>query len=149
MTIPDQTEPAVIHDDSTNHLTIRDSINLASSDDHSPVFVLDFLTDRITVRELIRSRVYQEVKDYNTQQPEYFRGLVQPTEAEQTLNGFRVRKPRQIDWEKQFNLAITAFESNGFLILVDDEQVVELEEEIIITPQTEVTFLKLVPLVGG
>ncbi|NEQ97131.1 MAG: hypothetical protein F6K30_10460 [Cyanothece sp. SIO2G6] len=142
MTTPSNSEPS-------NRLTIRDSVNLASTDDNSPVFVLDFLTECITVRELIRSRVYQEVKDYNTRQPEYFRGLVQPTEAEQTLNGFRFRKPRQIDWEKQFNLAITAFESNGFIILVDDEQVVELEEEIIITPQTEVTFLKLVPLVGG
>ena len=26
---------------------------------------LDVLTERITVRELIRSRVYQEVQDYN------------------------------------------------------------------------------------
>ena len=28
-------------------------------------FVMDLLTERITVRELIRSRVYQEVQDYN------------------------------------------------------------------------------------
>jgi hypothetical protein len=45
-------------------LTIRDANTLNLKDD-SPVFVLDFLTERITVRELIRSRVYQEVKDYN------------------------------------------------------------------------------------
>ena len=114
-----------------------------------PIFVLDFLTERITVRELIRSRVYQEVKDYNTKRTEYFHGLVQPTEAEQTLNGFRMRKPRQIDWEKQFDRAIAAFQGNGFIILVDDEQVTELEEEIAITPDATVTFLKLVPLVGG
>ncbi len=68
-----------------NRLTISDASTLGGE---APVFVLDFLTERITVRELIRSRVYQEVKDYNTQQPEYFRGLVQPTEAEQTLNGY-------------------------------------------------------------
>src|SRR5205807_9397876 len=30
--------------------------------------VLDLLTERITVRELIRSRVYQEVQDYNVNQ---------------------------------------------------------------------------------
>jgi len=107
------------------------------------------LTERITVRELIRSRVYQEVKDYNTLQPEVFRGLVQPTDTERTLNGYKLRRPRQINWEKQFDKAIAAFLGNGFLILVDDEQVTELDEEITIAPETAVTFLKLVPLVGG
>jgi hypothetical protein len=129
-----------------NHLKIFDITTLG---DTGPVFVLDFLTERITVRELIRSRVYQEVKDYNTRQPEYFRSLVQPTDAEQTLNGYKLRNPRQIDWEKQFEQAIAAFQRNGFIILVDDEQVTELEQEIVIQPETAVTFLKLVPLVGG
>src|SRR6266478_4189702 len=44
-------------------------------------FVMDLLTERITVRELIRSRVYQEVQDYNVKTPEYFRGLVGPAET--------------------------------------------------------------------
>lgn len=130
----------------SNPLTIRDENTLGDID---RTFVLDFLTERITVRELIRSRVYQEVKDYNTRQPEVFRGLVQPTDTERTLNGYKLRKPRQINWEKQFDKAIAAFLGNGFLILVDDEQVTELDEEITIAPETAVTFLKLVPLVGG
>ena len=129
-------------------LTIRD-VNTLNLDSDGSVFVLDFLTERITVRELIRSRVYQEVKDYNTSQPEYFRGLVQPTDTEKTLNGYKFRQLRQIDWEKQFEKAIAAFEGNGFVILVDDEQLTELEEEIVVAPGTSVTFLKLVPLVGG
>lgn len=128
----------MIHDATT--------LNLES---HKSFFVLDFLTERITVRELIRSRVYQEVNDYNTQRPDYFQGLVKPVDAEESLNGYKLRKPRQLDWEQQFEKAITAFEQNGFLILVDDEQVTELEEEIVILPGTSVTFLKLVPLVGG
>lgn len=129
-----------------NRLNIHDTNTLG---DDGPVLVLDFLTEQITVRELIRSRVYQEVKDFNTQQPEFFKGLVQPTETEQTLNGYRLRKPRQIDWEAQFEKALTAFQSNGFIILVDDEQVTELEEEITIVPDTSVAFMKLIPLVGG
>ena len=129
-------------------LTIRD-ISTLSLDNDGTVFVLDFLTERITVRELIRSRVYQEVKDYNTNQPEYFQGLVQPTDTEKTLNGYKLRQLRQIDWEKQFEKAIAAFEGNGFVIPVDDEQLTELEEEIVVAPGTSVTFLKLVPLVGG
>ena len=129
-----------------NRLNIRDTNTLG---DDGPILVLDFLTETITVRELIRSRVYQEVKDFNTQQPEFFKGLVQPTETEQTLNGYKLRKPRKINWEEQFEKALTAFQSNGFIILVDDEQVTDLEEEITIAPDTSVSFMKLVPLVGG
>jgi hypothetical protein len=98
---------------------------------------------------LIRARVYEEVRAYNLRQPEYFRGLVQPTDAERTLNGFKVRQRRRIDPEKQFEKAIGLFYRNGFLILVDDRQVEELEEEIQIRQNTTVTFLKLIPLVGG
>ena len=99
--------------------------------------------------DLIRARVYREVHDYNLRQPEYFRGLVQPTDAERTLNGFKVRQGRRLDPEKQFKKAVASFYRNGFLVLVNDRQVDELEEEVEIRPDTTVTFLKLVPLVGG
>ena len=55
------------------------------------------------LRELIRSRVYQEVQDYNRRKPEHFRGLVEPTDAEKTLNGWRLRSGREIDWQRQFD----------------------------------------------
>jgi hypothetical protein len=127
-------------------LKICDEITIGRAEH---VLTLDLLTEHITVRELIRSRVYQEVKDYNVQQRSHFRGLVQPSDAEQTLNGYKLREPRRIDWEKQFEQAIASFQRNGFIILVDDEQVDDLEQEIEIKPETAVTFLKLVPLVGG
>lgn len=74
-------------------LKIQDTTTLNPEFKESePVLVLDLLTERITVRELIRSRVYQEVKDYNTRQTEYFRGLVQPTNTEQSLNGYQLKK---------------------------------------------------------
>lgn len=112
-------------------------------------FPLELLTERVTVRELIRSRVYQEVQDYNRREPEYFRGLVQPTDAEQTLNGYKIRKARQIDWKVQFDKAVEAFERNQFFLLVDDKQVEELDDEVTVTQETRVSFVKLVPLVGG
>jgi hypothetical protein len=94
--------------------------------------VLDLLTERITVRELIRSRVYQEVQDYNVKQGQVFNGLVQPEEAEKTLNGWKLKKPRQLDWKRQFDRAIEAFEGNQILILVNDRQAKALDEEIVI-----------------
>ena len=130
-------------------LTIRDETTFAFGNDSDGAFTLDVLTERNTVRELIRTRVSLEVRDYNLRQPEYFRGLVQPTDAERTLNGFKVRQGRRLDPEKQFERAIESFYRNGFLVLVNDRQVDELEEEIEVRPDTTVTFLKLVPLVGG
>jgi hypothetical protein len=127
-------------------LTVRDE---STAGDTLNEFVLDFLTERITVRELIRSRVYQEVQDYNLRQPERFKGLVQPTDTEATPNGFKMKKPRQIDWKAQFEKALEAFEANRVLILVNERQVESLEEEIIVGPGTSVSFLKLTMLVGG
>ena len=105
------------------------------------------------MRELIRSRVYQEVEDFNRKQragsTDNFQGLVQPTDAEATLNGFKLKKPRQLDWKPQFENACAAFEGNRILILVDDHQAADLEEEITLAATSEVTFLRLTPLVGG
>jgi hypothetical protein len=127
-------------------LTVRDE---TSSGNVLREFALELLTERVTVRELIRSRVYQEVQDYNREQPKVFRGLVQPTDAEIALNGYQLRQPRTIDWKKQFDKACEAFATNGILILVDDRQVESLDEEIVVGPDTRVSFLRLTALVGG
>ena len=130
-------------------LKIRDETTFNLGGDEDRGFTLDVLEEHITVRELIRARVYREVRDYNLDQPEYSHGLVQPSDAERSLNGFKMRSRRRIDPERQFELAKRAFYTNGFILLVDDRQVDELEDEIEIGPDTTVTFLKLVPLVGG
>jgi hypothetical protein len=127
-------------------LTVRDEA-LAGGTTHE--LALDFLTERITVRELIRGRVYQEVQDYNRRQAGPFQGLVQPEEAERTLNGPRLGPPRPIDWKRQFERASAAFEAGQVLILIDDRQAEALDEEFTIRPDTTVTFLRLALLVGG
>jgi len=127
-------------------LTIRDEI---PGSQPFREWSLDVLTERLTVRELIRSRVYQEVQDYNQRQPDDFQGLVQPADAQRTLNGYRLKEPRQIDWRQQFNRAIEAFEASQVLVLINDKQVESLDEEITVAPGTEVSFLKLTLLVGG
>ena len=40
---------------------------------------------------------------------QYFHGLIQPSDAERSLNGFKMRRRRRIDPEKQFELAKRAF----------------------------------------
>lgn len=112
-------------------------------------FMLELLTEEVTVREVIRSRVYQEVKDYNAKLGTTFRGLVRPKDAVHEGFDFKFSAPRRVDWEKQFDAAIKAFKENRVLVLVDDQQVTSLDEELVLQPSTEVTFLKLLPLVGG
>jgi hypothetical protein len=130
----------------TATLTVRDETT-AGQTLHE--FTLELLTEHLTVRELIRSRVYQEVRDYNLRQPDRFRGLVQPTDAEQMLNGFKLNQPRQIDWKQQYEKALEAFEANRILLLINDRQAESLDEEVVVEPGTFVSFLKLTPLVGG
>jgi hypothetical protein len=127
-------------------LTIRDETPGAPS---FREWSLEVLTERLSVRELIESRVYQEVQDYNRRQPAEFQGLVQPADAERTLNGCRLKQPRQLDWHEQRDRAIGAFESNQILVLINDRQAESLDQQFDVTPGTEVTFLRLTLLVGG
>lgn len=89
----------------------------------------------------------QEVDRFNQSDYEVFRGLVQPEESERILNGVRERPV--LDWQKQYAKAIASFNGNGFLVFIDDRQITDLDEAILLTPETKVTFLKLVPLIGG
>ncbi len=111
--------------------------------------VLPELPDRITLRELLKTRVREEVAKANLDRETAHHMLVQPTDAEVTLNGYRVRKSKAIDWERQAEVAEEAFSRNGFFVIVDDRQVESLDDELELTPETEVRFLKLTPLVGG
>ena len=129
-------------------LLIRDETT-ASLGKTEHTFTVHVTGEKISVRELIRQRVLQEVAEYNNRKPAVFRMLVQPSETERTLNGFKFDKPRMVDAEAQYVKAIEAFQGNGFIVLVDNRQVDELNAEIALHPETAVTFLKLTPLVGG
>src|ERR1700682_2168686 len=127
-------------------LTVHDE---TTSGTKTNTFTVDCLTERMTVREVIRARIYQEVQDYNQKTPEYFRGLVEPTLAEKTLNGYKLRERRKIDWKEQYEKALEGFGRNGFFVLVGDRQAESLDEDFEVKAETEVSFVKLVPLVGG
>ena len=106
--------------------------------------------ERSTVKELIAARVEAEVKAYNKKLPEYFNGLIQPSNAEKTLNGFKLKNRKQtIDIEKQVLIALDAFQKNGYFVLIDDQQATDLEQEVLVNTITEVNFVKLTQLVGG
>ena len=134
-------------------LTIRDE---TAGGTVTNELTLDVLDETITVRELIRGRVYQEVDDHNrrvraaAESATPYHGLVTPTPDERALNGQRAGvRAREVDWKKQYDVACDAFERNGFFVLIDDVQAETLDEPIALRATSTVSFVKLTPLVGG
>lgn len=112
-------------------------------------WILQVVEPVLTAREILRRRVFEEVSRFNATRGEIFQGLVQPTDTERALNGYKLKKPRRLDWNEQFEKAVQAFDKRRFLMLVGERQVESLDEELMLGAETEITFLKLVPLVGG
>lgn len=114
---------------------------------------LDGIDGRITLRDLVRTRVREEVARYNSRREEgrgdIFAGLVMPEGAEPTRDGFRMPARRVIDWEQQADQAVRAFTKNGFFVLVGDRQITDLDEELHLTADSDIRFIRLVQLVGG
>ena len=110
---------------------------------------LEVFEERLTLREIIRRRVFQEVAEHNASSVLTFRGLVQPSDTQRVRDGYRMNKPRRVDPEAQYDRAVDTFTRNGFVVLVDDKQVEDLDTLLDLRTNTEITFLKLVALVGG
>lgn len=110
---------------------------------------LRFASESVTVKDIIEARVTAEVEKYNDSLTGYFNGLIQPTEAERTLNGYKMRERKRIDAEKQVFIALDAFQKNAFFVLVNDRQAESLEEKVLLRADSSVSFVKLTPLVGG
>jgi hypothetical protein len=106
---------------------------------------LRLASERTTLRELIKRRIDEEVAELNAG-CEAVRPLVTPTEQERRLNK---KRPSKVDAGKQLAAAVEAFERTRIVVIVDGKQMTELDRPITVSPDTEVRFLKLVPLVGG
>ena len=112
-------------------------------------FQMDFLEDRLTAREFLRRRIYEEVQSHNSANPALYNGLVTPTNLEQQLNRASPKAPRKIDWEAQYQKALEGFAGNAIIMLWNDRQIESLDEILELSEGSTATFLKLVPLIGG
>ena len=128
-------------------LTIQDE----STSGARPVSItIEIPNERIAVEELIRSHVFQRVKDTNAkmaQRPSPT-PFVHPMEDEVALN--RTGKASEIiRWQDEFEKTKKAFLAKQILVLVDDQQVMSLDHVITVKPSTSVRFLRLTMLMGG
>jgi hypothetical protein len=105
--------------------------------------------DRITLRDLIRLRVREEVARYNLAPGPEFAGLVQPDGARPGGHAYLMPAPRRIEWDRQADIAIDSFLRNGFFVMVNGRQETDLDHEIVLDIDLDVGFIKLTPLVGG
>jgi hypothetical protein len=126
-------------------ITIRDETTTGEAANE---WTLEVLSEWMTVREIIRSRVYQEVQDYHLQNSDEFRGLVQPLAAQESVSGLR-RTKTPVDWHEQFAKVIEAFEKRQIFVLINERQATSLDESFQVGPNTVVCFLRLTLLVGG
>lgn len=109
------------------------------------------ISSKTSLRDLIRTRVREDVAHYNAAPKPRFSGLVMPEGAEPTGEAleFAMPRPRRVDWERQADRAIEAFERNSFFVLIDDRQITNLDDELALTADSDIRFVRLMPLVGG
>jgi hypothetical protein len=130
---------------------------------------LEMPAERMTARDLIRCRIEADVALHNATEQARLDDinadgdadlaarntwLVAPAAAERALNGPRVYGPGVartylIKSEPLIAVALKAFTSNGFFMIFDGRQIVDLDEVLTVEDDSAVTFLRLVPLVGG
>jgi len=114
----------------------------------SPKYQLQLPGDRIKVRDLIRLYVEDQVERFNLRRPDYSSRL--QSEEERILNPHRPTKhTQQRDCDVEYENAVSAFSSNGFFLLVNGHQISDLDEDISVKSDMEISFLRLTPLVGG
>lgn len=117
---------------------------------------LTLVSERMTVRQVIEARLDAEIATMKAQAADVARAgestLVMPAFVETTLNGPRSYGPARrhdIDRAAQVEVVVKAFRENKLLMFVDNRQVTELDQEIGFGANSTVTFIRLVPLVGG
>lgn len=123
-------------------------------------FELHLASEQVTARELIAKRISDEIAllevETNKQRQAHNRTrsfLIRfdPGSPEAQLNAplQQNRKLARYNREDEVAAAIAGFETNKFVMLFDDQQVDDLDAPLAVTPQSELIFLRLVPLIGG
>lgn len=120
---------------------------------------LRLASERVTGREIIERRVRAEIAHLRAEQADRGRAVAsylvayRRSPVERLLNGARRQSelPRGLAWDEtaEVERAIAAFAAGRYLLFVDDRQIDDLETPLTLSPDSEATFLRLTPLIGG
>jgi hypothetical protein len=111
--------------------------------------------ERLTLRDLITRIVREEVAAFRQRQEE--RKFIRMLTAEQIAAGVEKGKvdmggrdlEQEVVEDEAVATALQAFEDGLFLVIVDDKEERELDGEVFLKPDSQLTFLRLVALAGG
>jgi len=106
--------------------------------------LMHFSMEFVTVRDIIERRVMEEIERFkNTDYPP------RANDKETVYDGMKERKSININAEQEIAKAFQLFDENRMIVLINSRQAEALDEKVAVLPNTVISFLKLVPLVGG
>ncbi|GGA33687.1 hypothetical protein GCM10011498_38630 [Amylibacter cionae] len=121
-------------------------------------FSLRLASERISARDVVAKHVRDEVDRLNdlarrrhVEHDRVASFLVgdHSHELERKLNKPNRKGPKALDPTKEIEAALDAIESRRVIVLFDDFEVEDFDADLTVTDQSKITFLRLVPLVGG
>lgn len=139
----------------------------------NPKFAMALYFDKVhtTAKAMLKARIKQDCETANMQREQahqaeqarliaqYQQKVGELTEHEKQLNGEKIPKsftqpmPKAElrDWQEEFDKAVKSFLNNGFVLIIDDEQITDLDAPLHIKSDdtSKLTFLRLIPLQGG
>jgi hypothetical protein len=101
----------------------------------------------MTIRELIRHKVDQEVAEYAAHQRSGLSGEYLSPEVLIRSESLEALAPGPVDVERA--RALRAYIAGDYMIVISDQRVLDPETVITLSPDTRVEFIKILPLVGG
>jgi hypothetical protein len=130
-------------------LTLKDQILARPAEPSVVMRWADGVPMRLS--DLIRERVVLEWERRNDEARFAGRPLVEIREVTDAhlpslTGGARSRDPTL---DEAITIAFEGFKRNAYFVLVDNRQILDLDAEIQVSPTADITFVRLLPLVGG
>jgi hypothetical protein len=111
--------------------------------------------ERIFLRDFIARVVLEEVAEFQERQlQQRLIRILTPDEIEGGARKGRVSMGgrdlnQQVNPQVAVETALQAFDDGLYFVFIDDNQQMTLDDEVVLKPDSRVTFLRLVPLAGG
>lgn len=112
--------------------------------------------DGVTLRRLVEHLVREEVAAFQKRQREgrmlrvlTTRDIVEGAEKGKIFSGGSEIEPQAIDPDAAVATALQAFEDGLYLVVLDGQQQRELDGQVFLQPDSQITFLRLTLLAGG
>jgi len=111
--------------------------------------------DHIRLRDLITRVVLEEVEAFQKRQQERLLARVlSPAEIEAgrikgKIDSGERDLQQQVDPDEAVGVALQAFEDGLYYVFIDGVQQTNLDSEVFLQPESQLTFLRLVALAGG